>query len=32
VFFANAAGGKDNITVILLRVVEQGWKPPTPPS
>ncbi len=30
VFFANAAGGKDNITVILLRVVEPDWKPPTP--
>jgi protein phosphatase len=28
VFFANAHGGKDNITVILLRVVEPGWKPP----
>ena len=29
VFFANAHGGKDNITVILLRVVEPGWKPPS---
>ena len=29
VFFANAHGGKDNITVILLRVVEAGWKPPS---
>jgi PPM family protein phosphatase len=28
VFFANAHGGKDNITVILLRVVEPGWKAP----
>ncbi len=32
VFFANAAGGKDNITIILLRVVEEGWNPPTPPG
>jgi serine/threonine protein phosphatase PrpC len=32
VFFANAHGGKDNITVILLRVVEPGWTPPTPSS
>ncbi|MFO0740421.1 MAG: protein phosphatase 2C domain-containing protein [Labilithrix sp.] len=29
VMFANAHGGKDNITVILLRVVEPGWKPPS---
>lgn len=29
VFFANAHGGKDNITVILLRVVEPGWTPPS---
>jgi protein phosphatase len=29
VMFANAHGGKDNITVILLRVVEAGWKPPS---
>lgn len=29
VFFANSHGGKDNITVILLRVVEPGWKPPS---
>lgn len=29
VFFANAHGGKDNITVILLRIVEPGWKPPS---
>jgi protein phosphatase len=29
VFFANAHGGKDNITIILLRVVEPGWKPPS---
>ena len=29
VFFANAHGGKDNITVILLRVVEPGWAPPS---
>jgi PPM family protein phosphatase len=29
VFFANAHGGKDNITVILVRVVEQGWTPPS---
>lgn len=28
VFFANAHGGKDNITVILLKVVEADWKPP----
>jgi serine/threonine protein phosphatase PrpC len=27
VFFANAHGGKDNITVILMRIVELGWKP-----
>jgi serine/threonine protein phosphatase PrpC len=31
VFFANAHGGKDNITVILMRIVEPGWKPPEPP-
>jgi protein phosphatase len=30
VFFANAHGGKDNTTVVLLRVVPQGWKPPRP--
>jgi protein phosphatase len=29
VFFANAHGGKDNITVILLRIVEPGWTPPS---
>jgi protein phosphatase len=29
VMFANAHGGKDNITIILLRVVEAGWKPPS---
>jgi protein phosphatase len=28
VFFANAHGGKDNITIILLRIVEPGWTPP----
>jgi protein phosphatase len=28
IFFANAHGGKDNITVMLLRVVEPGWAPP----
>jgi protein phosphatase len=27
VFFANAHGGKDNITVILIRIVEPGWAP-----
>jgi protein phosphatase len=36
VFFANSHGGKDNITVVLLRVVPPGWKPPRttlpPPS
>jgi serine/threonine protein phosphatase PrpC len=31
VFFANAHGGKDNITIILMRIVEPGWKPPEPP-
>jgi protein phosphatase len=34
IFFANARGGKDNITVILVRVVPPDWKPtasdPTP--
>jgi PPM family protein phosphatase len=29
VFFANAHGGKDNITIILLRIVEPGYKPPS---
>jgi protein phosphatase len=29
IFFANAHGGKDNISVILLRVVPAGWKPPS---
>jgi protein phosphatase len=28
IFFANAHGGKDNITVLLVRVVERGWAPP----
>jgi serine/threonine protein phosphatase PrpC len=28
VFFANSHGGKDNITVVLLRIVEPGWSPP----
>jgi protein phosphatase len=28
VMFANAHGGKDNITAVLLRVVEVGWRPP----
>lgn len=27
IFFANAKGGKDNITVILVRVVPPNWKP-----
>jgi protein phosphatase len=27
IFFANAKGGKDNITVILVRVVPANWKP-----
>lgn len=29
IFFANSHGGKDNITVLLVRVVEPGWKPPS---
>lgn len=29
IFFANSHGGKDNITVVLLRVVEPGWVPPS---
>ena len=28
VMFANAHGGKDNITVILIRIVAPDWKPP----
>jgi protein phosphatase len=28
IFFANAHGGKDNITALLIRIVEPGWKPP----
>jgi protein phosphatase len=28
IMFANAHGGKDNISIVLLRVVELGWKPP----
>jgi protein phosphatase len=27
IFFANARGGKDNITVVLVRVVPTDWKP-----
>jgi protein phosphatase len=27
IFFANARGGRDNITVILVRVVPPDWKP-----
>ena len=27
IFFANARGGKDNITVVLVRVVPVDWKP-----
>ncbi len=27
IFFANSRGGKDNITVILVRVVQPDWKP-----
>ena len=29
VMFANAHGGKDNITVILIRIVAPDWKPPS---
>lgn len=32
IFFANAHGGKDNITLILVRVVPPGWKPPATPT
>lgn len=28
IFFANSHGGKDNITVLIVRVVEPGWQPP----
>jgi protein phosphatase len=28
IVFANAHGGKDNITVILIRIVEPGWTAP----
>ena len=32
IFFANSNGGKDNITVLLVRVVLPDWKPPNPSS
>ncbi len=32
VLFANSRGGKDNITVILVRVVPPHWKPRSPSS
>jgi protein phosphatase len=36
IFFANSRGGKDNITVVLVRVVPTDWKPkpgePLPPQ
>ena len=36
IFFANSRGGKDNITVVLVRVVPTDWKPkpgePLPPG
>ena len=32
VLFANSRGGKDNITVILVRVVPPNWKPRSPSS
>jgi protein phosphatase len=28
IFFANSHGGKDNITVVLMRITQPGWKPP----
>jgi serine/threonine protein phosphatase PrpC len=31
IFFANAHGGKDNVTVVLLCVVAPDWTPPVPP-
>ncbi len=32
ILFANSRGGKDNITVILVRVVPPNWKPRSPSS
>lgn len=32
IFFANSRGGKDNITVVLIRVVPPSWKPQPGPS
>ena len=32
ILFANSRGGKDNITIVLVRLVPPNWKPRLPSS